>query len=86
MRSHVYLINKCSECNNSIEVKQIWTPGRYNGYGGWIVECDKSSSIFHVRVGRDINDSQIISGAKIIDRYNDEIGDKEDKFSEYDIC
>ena len=75
---HATISAKCSACNNSIEIDNRWTAGGINDYGGYILQCAKCDHIFALHVGRDINDSLVTTGAKIIDQYDDELGDKEE--------
>jgi hypothetical protein len=85
MYESAYIETTCDNCDNKIEINQIWTPGGVNDRGGWVVECEKCSKKLHVRIGRDVNDSQMISGGKKIDSYDDELKNKDQILSSHDI-
>lgn len=74
--SYATITSKCPACGNSIEIENRWTPGGVNDYGGYILQCIKCSHIFALHVCRDINDSRVVSGAKQIDQYDDELKTK----------
>jgi hypothetical protein len=42
-------------------------------YGGWVLKCKKCACTFAFNLGRDIMDSNVVSGAEIIDSYDDEL-------------
>jgi uncharacterized C2H2 Zn-finger protein len=60
----IYL--KCPKCDNDIEISKNYTPGGVNDYGWWIIECDSCGEIFSFNLGRDINDSNLRKGGKVI--------------------
>ena len=65
----------CPECSNTIQIANAWTPGGINDYGGYVLQCNKCQHVFAFRLGRDINDSRVTSGAKVLDQWDDEMGD-----------
>ena len=68
---------RCNQCNNEIQINQRWTAGGINDRGGFVLQCSACNHIFEFHLGRDINDSGVKSGAKILARYDDGIeGDK----------
>ena len=70
---------KCTatpDCVGLFEIEQVWEAGGVNDRGGWVVECAVCSQPNHVRIGRDVNDSRMVSGGKKLDAYDDELGDK----------
>ncbi len=52
--------------------------GGVNDYGWWIVQAERTGEIFSVYVGRDVNDSQLLSGGKILERFDKEIHTEDD--------
>jgi len=58
----------CPKCKSKIIINQRWTPGGMNDYGSFKIECGKCSHKFVAEIGRDVNDSDIISGGKILER------------------
>lgn len=70
------LTAQCGKCTHPIEVLQRWTPGGINDYGGYVLACENCGHIFHLRLGRDINDSKVMHGAKVLETYDDEVEDK----------
>lgn len=62
------IIIKCEKCGNIINIKKSWFPGGCNDYGSFVLKCDKCGHIFEHYVGRDIDCSDVISGATIVDR------------------
>ncbi len=63
-------------CKQQIQIAKNWTPGGMNDYGGFVLRCNSCGTISSIHVGRDVNDSEITSGAAILDRYDDEVGNK----------
>lgn len=66
----------CPKCGQRVVISQRWTAGGLNDYGGYVLQCDKCGEIFAQHLGRDIQDSEVVSGAKVLDTYDDEIGDE----------
>lgn len=60
------LIAKC-KCGNTVEIKKVCYPGGCNDFGSFSVKCDKCGETFEIKVGRDVNASNIISGATLIE-------------------
>ena len=85
MYDSAFLCVNCPTCKNEIKINNVWTPGGVNDYGGWVVECNNCSTKSHVRIGRDVRVSEMISGAKLIDQYDDELGNKEEILSKYGL-
>jgi hypothetical protein len=62
------------------EIKRVWQANMqvYGADKVWRqlnrTSCDH---IFPLHIGRDINDSRVTTGAKVIDQYDDELGNKE---------
>jgi len=54
-------------------------------YGGYVLQCLECNDIFAVRVGRDIMDSIILSGAKRLDTYDDDLKNKEEILQKYGL-
>ena len=71
------LLGSCPNCSNSIEAVQVWTPGGINDKGGWILACDQCGAKFDFYVGKDISDSRLVSGAKVVETYDVEVEERE---------
>ena len=85
MNETAIILTSCLKCGNEIKIQQVWTPGGMNDYGGWVIECGKCSTKMHIRIGRDVNDSNMISGGKKLDSYDDEIGNQTEVLGKYCI-
>jgi hypothetical protein len=59
-------------------IDQRWTAGGVNDYGGYVLQCDKCGKAYAYHLGRDVVDSRVLSGAKVIDNYDTEVGDEAD--------
>lgn len=77
--------SKCPHCSNGVEISQIWTPGGMNDYGGYVLECLKCHKAFELYLGRDINDSRVNEGARVLDTYDKELGDRTDVLAKYGL-
>ncbi len=75
----------CPNCESEIKVSKNWTAGGVNDYGGWVLKCKKCSHPFAFHLGRDILDSNVVSGAEIIDSYDDELKNKHEVLAKYNI-
>lgn len=75
---HAHLQSACPKCSSKIEAEQNWTAGGINDYGGWVLRCNSCGALFHLRLGRDINDSRVIHGATVVDAYDDELKNKDE--------
>lgn len=58
------LITNCPKCGNEILIDKVWYPGGCNDYGSFEVECLECHKVFDIFIGRDIDASSVISGAK----------------------
>ena len=58
----------CPNCGNRIIIKQVWYPGGINDYGSFVLECDKCQKTIKFHIGRDVDASSVISGAKLINK------------------
>ncbi len=68
----------CSNCPNTIQIDQHWTAGGMNDYGGYVLQCTRCNHVFSFRLGRDINDSHVSKGAKVLETWDESVpGDKE---------
>lgn len=61
------VICKC-ECGNEIRINKVWYPAGCNDYGSFVVKCEKCGKVFEIGVGRDVDASDIISGAELIEK------------------
>jgi hypothetical protein len=76
---------KCKKCKSDIVIEKNWTPGGLNDYGGYILECVNCLHVFSVHIGRDIYESSVKMGARQLDKYDDERGDKGKVEAKYNI-
>lgn len=80
------LVGECPHCGNKIVVEQNWEPGGMNDYGGYALECGKCHKALDFCLGRDIQMSRVLRGAKILGTYDDGMkGDKEAVLKRYGI-
>jgi hypothetical protein len=72
---HSTMIFKCGnpECKNEFHANIVQHKGGVNDYGWWIVQCDKCQTIFDTYIGRDVNDSSLAKGGKILERFDKEV-------------
>lgn len=83
--SQATISSECPVCSNPIEIDKRWTSGGINDYGGYILQCTKCNEVFALHIGRDIMDSQVAFGARKIDQYDDELGNKEEILKKYGL-
>lgn len=69
------VITSCPQCKSKIEINRCWTPGGINDSGGFILKCSSCGYVFDKYIGKDINDSRVVSGATVLDTYDNEVGD-----------
>lgn len=62
------LMTKCPKCGSVIVINKVWMPGGCNDYGSFEVECLKCNNRFEIYVGRDVDESNIESGAVLISK------------------
>ena len=67
---------KCPHCGQEVVIDQRWTAGGVNDYGGYVLQCDGCAKTYRYHLGRDIADSRVMSGAKIVDTYDREVGNE----------
>ncbi len=72
-------------CDQVIQISKNWTAGGMNDHGGFVLRCEKCNTVFHYRLGRDVNDLAVISGAKLLDRYDDDLNDKTEILKKHGI-
>jgi hypothetical protein len=61
-----------SKCDNKFQARIIEHKGGMNDYGSWIVKCKKCNEIFDVYIGRDVNESSLVSGGRVLGKYDKE--------------
>jgi len=76
---------KCPGCDNDVVIERNWTPGGVNDSGGYVLQCEKCNHIFAFHLGKDINDSRVLRGAKKLDTYDDELGNKDTVLGKYGL-
>ena len=62
------LTAKCPGCGNVISINKRWYPGGCNDYGSFVLKCDKCGQVFEIDIGRDVDASDVESGAKLIEK------------------
>lgn len=75
---------QCPDCSALIDISKNWTAGGINDYGGWVLKCITCSHVFHHRLGRDVNDSEV-NGATILDTYYDESENQDEVLKRYGL-
>jgi hypothetical protein len=81
------LIGACPHCRNPVQVTQRWQPGGINSYGGYVLECGKCRKAFSFRVGNDIHMSRVVSGAQVLEAYDEAVaGSREQALRRYGIA
>lgn len=63
-------------CGHTIKIEKRWTAGGVNDCGGYVLRCTHCRTVFDVHLGRDIMDSRVLSGADVLDTYDDELKNK----------
>lgn len=85
-RDHATQSLNCPSCSAPIEIAQTWTPGGINDYGGFVLQCGSCKHVFAFRMGRDINDSSVASGAKALGTWDEAVpGDREDVMKQHGL-
>ncbi|MNK02012.1 hypothetical protein D3C87_198280 [compost metagenome] len=69
-------IAKCPNCRANINLKVGRWPGGINDSGGWLLKCSACASLFPLRVKNPEDASSVLSGATIIDSWDDEIDNR----------
>lgn len=83
---HEIILTKCPTCNNAIEIDQHWTPNEVNYSGGFILECTKCNHFFSLPIEGNINNSQVIKGAEVVNQYdNNKVGNKDEILEKYGL-
>jgi hypothetical protein len=65
-------------CKNVFSAHIIEHKGGLNDYGWWIIECSACGEIFDTYIGRDVNDSSLSSGGRLLARMDKEVHNEED--------
>jgi hypothetical protein len=65
------IILKCPNCGNKITIINRWWPGGANDYGSFKLKCSKCGHVFTTRIGRDIDISEVSSGAELLETIED---------------
>lgn len=59
---------KCPNCGNVIHICKVWFPGGCNAYGSFVLKCNQCGNEFEIDIGRDVDESFVKAGAKLIER------------------
>lgn len=68
METEEALLETRCECGNEIKIHKVWYPGGCNDYGSFVFKCDKCGKVIEIDIGRDVDASSIMSGAKLIEK------------------
>lgn len=88
-RETATIFSKCSAtegCAGHFQILQSWEAGGLNDRGGWVVQCGECNGYNHVRIGRDVNDSSMVSGGTKVDDYDDELNNKAAVLAKYGLA
>lgn len=83
---NVFLDCPNKNCDQIIEISKNWTAGGISDYGGFVLRCKKCNTVFHHRLGRDVNDLSVVDGAELLDRYDDDLNNKADVLKKHGIA
>jgi hypothetical protein len=72
-------------CDSHVVIEQNWIPPEVNDSGGYILECDACKYVFHVHIGKGILSCRVISGARVIEVYDEEIESIDDVLARSNI-
>ncbi len=87
MTDSATILAKCPHCGNAIKVWRVWGPDGVNETGGFALECDQCQRHFQLEVGRDIQISRVVKGARVLDTFDDNLaGDKEKVLERHGIA
>jgi hypothetical protein len=79
-------IAKCPSCGANIKLKVGRFPGGINDSGGWVLRCNACDSFFPLNVKNPDDASTVLSGATIIDSWDDEIENRELVLSKHGVA
>lgn len=69
-------IAKCPNCRANIHLKVGRYQGGFNDSGGWVLKCDTCASLFPIEVKNPDDASGVVSGATIMESWDNEIGNR----------
>ena len=72
-------------CHSHVVVEQDWIAPEVSDSGGYILKCDACQSVFHVHIGKGILSCRVISGAKVLEVYDEEIEPVEAVLARYGV-
>jgi|GEM_PF-6480098 len=71
-------------CSNNFSATIVEHRGGVNDYGWWAIKCDKCDEIFIKYIGRDVSDSRLNDGGKIIKRYDKGVYSEDEVLADLD--
>lgn len=74
--AHRNEIVKCPGCGEHISLRIGRYPGGINDSGGWVLRCNACASSFPVEVNNPYDCSSVLSGAIIIDSWDEELNNR----------
>ncbi len=63
-----YIVAKCPKCGAIVRIKRVWHPTGHDIPGIFELECDSCRNHFDTFIGKDVDASFVIAGAKILHR------------------
>ncbi|TVU89663.1 hypothetical protein [Vreelandella titanicae] len=79
-------IAKCPNCGANINLKVGRYPGGINDSGGWVLKCNACASLFPLEVKNPDDASSVLSGATIIDSWDDEINNRAHTLAKHGVA
>lgn len=79
-------IAKCPNCGANINLKVGRYRGGVNDSGGWILNCHACASLFPLEVKNPDDASSVLSGATVIDSWDDEINNRAYTFAKHGVA
>lgn len=79
-------IAKCPSCKANIKLKVGRWPGGINDTGGWVLKCDTCAALFPLKVKNPDDASSVLSGATVIDSWDDEMDNRAQVLSQHAVA
>lgn len=79
-------IARCPKCGANINLRVGRFPGGVNRSGGWLLKCNACATLFPLAVKNPDDASSVLSGANIIDSWDEEIGGRADTLARHGVA
>lgn len=79
------MVAQCPSCEQEIFIIQRWKTVGACAYGGYVLECDKCGARYTFHLGRDIKESRVLRGAKVLDSYDEDLNNKAEVLGRYGL-